>query len=135
MDKRKCKFKFNFGMLPPNQCTFAQSVATAYRYVLTAECVSNKITIGTEESGYSISKGAAAMIVVVFDLVGTFLLYIGLLAVNPCQRVVEHDINGGTLGASDFTVMVPLIPHKESAENMLPILWAWAENILEKENK
>ena len=122
-------------MLPTNQCTFAQSVATAYRYVLNAECVSNKITIGSEESGYSISKGAAAMIVVVFDLVGTFLLYIGLLAVNPCQRVVEHDINGGTLGASDFTVMVSLVPHKESAENMQSILWAWAENILEKENK
>ena len=93
------------------------------------------ITIGSAESGFKVNKGQAAMIVVAFDLIGTFILYLGLLSVNPCQKTVEHDINGGTLGASDFTVMVPMVPHKESAENMQPILWAWAENILEKENK
>ena len=133
--KRKCKFRFNFGMLPANQCTFAQSVASAYRYVLTASCVSDVITIGSADSGFKVEKGRAAMIVVLFDLIGTFILYLGLLAVNPCQRAVENDINGGTLGASDFTVMIPMVPHKDSADDMLPILWAWAENILEKERK
>ena len=48
---------------------------------------------------------------------------------------MENDINGGTLGAPDFTVMIPMVPHKDSADEMVPILWAWAENILDKERK
>ena len=47
----------------------------------------------------------------------------------------EQDINGDTLSAADFTVVIPLVPHKERTDNVIPILWAWAENILEKEKK
>ena len=65
-----------------------------------------------------LKKKEIAMTVVLFDLFATWLLYFALVALKPFQKISESDIEGGTLSADDFTVMIPMIPHKESAEKL-----------------
>ena len=83
------------------------------------------------------SKGEVAILVVLFDLLITWTVYLAMLALKPLQQVTEQDVNGGTLSASDFTVVLSLnwFRHEEKVENLRPILWAWVESVLAKERK
>ena len=89
------------------------------------------------EQGLRLSKGQVAIVVVILDLIITWFAYIALLALKPLQEVTEIDVNGDSLSASDFTVVLSLdwFLHEERAENLQPILWAWAENVLRQEKK
>ena len=124
-------------MLPANQCIFAQSNYQSLHFVMTSTCRSNSVILGSVEQGIRLSKGQVAIVVVILDLIITWFAYIALLALKPLQEVTEIDVNGDSLSASNFTVVLSLdwFLHEERAENLQPILWAWAENVLRREKK
>ena len=86
---------------------------------MTTKCNQNTVTIaGSGENKTTVKKKEIAMTVVLFDLFATWFLYLALVALKPFQKISESDIEGGTLSADDFTAMIPMIPHKESAEKL-----------------
>lgn len=111
------------------------SKLTNWRYPITATCKSNTITIGTaaEKTDIEVSKETIALVVVLSDLAIAFILWFALLGLKPLHKFVDDDVNKGTLTATDFSAVVDVDPHTDHINDLKGIIWAWAENILEKE--
>ena len=70
---------------------------------------------------------------VFFDLIITFVFWCSMLGLKRLQQVQENEINGDTVAASDYSVVVTQEPHTESLEDLPAVYYAWAENICSKE--
>jgi len=81
--------------LPPN------TVAN-YQYVMIATCRSEIITIGNND--FTVTKDRVALVVVLFDLLCSYVLYFNLLALKKHQKTVKRDVNEDTIQAPDFSV-------------------------------
>ena len=81
------------------------------------------------------SKSTVAIVVVILDLLLSFLLWFALLALNQFQKLADVDVDRGTLSAEDFTVQIIQEPHKDHINDLKGIYWAWAENILSKDER
>ena len=81
------------------------------------------------------NKGNVATIVVLFDLIISFFLWFALLSSKTFQNATGKDIQGNTVTAPDFTVVVEVPQtHVDDVEHDLkPVFWAWAQNINDKE--
>lgn len=100
---------------------------------MVASCQEQSITVG--DNTFSVSKDRVALVVVIFDLLCSFVLYFNLLALKKHQSIVKHDINEQTLMANDFSVQMKQQPHKEHIDDLIPIYWSWAEYILDHEQQ
>jgi hypothetical protein len=69
--------------------------------------------------------------VVILDIIICFYFWFSLLTLVPLQNAVEMELNAGFINAADYTVVLKQEPYKDSYEELRPIYWAWAENILE----
>jgi len=56
-----------------------------------------------------------------------------MLGLKRLQDVQEHEINGDTVVATDYSVVLTQVPHTESLEDLPAVYYAWAENICSKE--
>ncbi len=68
---------------------------------------------------------------VIIDIIICFYFWFSLLTLVPFQNAVERELSSGFINASDYTVVLKQEPYKDSYEELRPIYWAWAENILE----
>ena len=75
---------------------------------MTAACKSNTITFGTSsfKTDIVVSKETAAVVVVCCDLVLSLFLWFGLLALKTYHKMVDKDVNVGTMIAPDFTIVM-----------------------------
>mmetsp|Transcript_4000 Transcript_4000/g.5299 ORF Transcript_4000/g.5299 Transcript_4000/m.5299 type:complete len:105 (+) Transcript_4000:637-951(+) len=80
-----------------------------------------------------VSKTLIGVIVVFFDLIITFIFWCSLLGLKKMQDAQEREINGDTVVASDYSVVVTQEPYTESLEDLPAVYYAWAENICSKE--
>ena len=79
----------------------------------------------------TVSKETVALVVVCTDLAAVFVLWFALLALKSFHRMVDADVNKGTLSATDFTVQVEQEPHFDHYNDLKGVYWAWAELVLE----
>ena len=98
---------------------------------MTASCIDDEVSMPS--LGLTMTKENVSIIVVLFDLLISFYLWFALLFLRPLAKATEIDIVGDTLSADDFTVIVDQIPHKDKVEDLKAIYWAWAEQILERD--
>jgi hypothetical protein len=101
-----------------------------WQYALIALCKDELILIGDKP----MTKQEVAIITVVLDLVICFVFWLGLLAMTPLQEAVDAEINLVQVDPNDFTVVIKQVPYLDRYEELRPIYWAWAENILEQED-
>lgn len=69
--------------------------------------------------------------VVILDLVICFVFWIGLLAMKPLQEAIRTEADVASVNPEDFTVVIKQVPYLDKYEELRPVYWAWAENILE----
>lgn len=69
----------------------------------------------------------------ILDIIICFFFWLSLLVLNPLQSSAEKELNAGLISAADFTIVLKQEPYKDAYEELRPIYWAWAENILEKD--
>ena len=99
-----------------------------------ASCTSNSIRFGDKDklaTTVTVSKETVALVVVCTDLAAVFVLWFALLALKSFHRMVDADVNMGTLSATDFTVQVEQEPHFDHYNDLKGVYWAWAELVLE----
>ena len=75
-------------------------------------------------------KGNVATIIVLLDLIISFAVWFALIALKPFMKATASDVNGETIKAKDFTVVVEAAPHKEEIEDLKAVYWAWAKQVL-----
>ena len=74
---------------------------------MTATCKSNTIEFGDEEhikTTVKVSKETVALVVVCCDLLLALVLWFSLLALKAYHKMVDNDVNKGTLNATHFSV-------------------------------
>lgn len=74
-----------------------------------------------------------ASIVVIIDIIICFYFWFSLLTLVPLEFVAEKELNAGFINASDYAVVLKQEPYKDAYDELRPIYWAWAENILEQD--
>ena len=79
-----------------------RATASDWQYVITAGCISDTINLGSKQ--VAMSKSTVAILVVLLDLLLSFLLWFALLALNQFHKLADVDVDRGTLSAEDFTV-------------------------------
>ena len=100
-----------------------------WQYVLLATCTDESIKVLGKD--LYLSKEEVAAIVVILDLVICFVFWFGLLAMNPLQEAIKTEASVTTITPEDFTVVIKQVPYLDKYEELRPVYWAWAENILE----
>ena len=75
---------------------------------MTASCKSNTIDFGidSDKKPYPVSKEIVALVVVCGDLLISLWFWTSLLALQTYHKMVDNDVNKGTLAAKDFTVVM-----------------------------
>ena len=114
--KPSCKFTFNnTGALSnvAEKCKLGKSNAKSWQYSLIAECSEKTITI-LGNRAWTVDRSAAAVVVVMFDLLVAFVLWISMVALKPILAVSEKEIEDNAITASDFTVTIEC-PKTESS--------------------
>ena len=101
------------------------------KFLMTADCVSESVTIWGVE--YEMNKGNVATIVVLIDLIISYSVWFALISLKPFQKATARDVNGETIKAKDFTVVIEAPPHLDNIEDLKAIYWAWAKQVLQKE--
>ena len=109
-----------------------------FRYLVTANCKSATITfakIGSpnDRSSFRFSKETAALVIVCGDLLIALALWLSFLGMKTFHKMVDNDINMGTLKTTDFSVVMEQEPHKDHINDFKGVMWAWAEEILDNE--
>ena len=112
--------------MPAENCHVENRAASDWRYLVTANCVADHISLLGAE--YPISKENVATIIVIIDLLICFFLWIALLSAKVFSSATKKDINGNTLRALDFTVTVEVPKYDDEFEDLKPILWEWARH-------
>jgi hypothetical protein len=102
-----------------------------WQYALIATCKDDTIKVLGEN--VKITKEEVAVAIVVLDLVICFVFWFGLLAMKPLEDAIDTEIDASIIKPEDFTVVVKQVPYLDKYEELRPIYWAWAENILEQE--
>ena len=75
---------------------------------MTANCKSNTIEFGTDsgKATFNVSKETVALVVVCSDLLISLWLWTSLLALQTYHKMVDNDVNKGTLDAPNFSVIM-----------------------------
>ena len=73
------------------------------------------------------------LIFVLTDLLIILVVYLSLLCLRGFQKKAVHDIQESLLTADDFTLCFQELPPVEDIQELKANLWAWVENILNKE--
>ena len=79
------------------------------------------------------TKANVAILIVLVDLLIAFYIWFALLFVRPLSIATQKDVSGDTLAPNEFTVVIEHVMHKDPVDDLIPIYWAWVENILEQD--
>lgn len=50
---------------------------------------------------------------------------------KPLQEAIRTEADVASVNPEDFTVVIKQVPYLDKYEELRPVYWAWAENILE----
>ena len=88
---------------------------------MTAECREEEITIlGNEQ--WTVTRTKVGMIVVIFDLLIAFTLWISMVVLKPILKITEQEIDEDTITASDYTVIIRC-PKTDTPIELLPAVY------------
>jgi hypothetical protein len=81
-----------------------------------------------------ISRDTVLLAIVVTDLLSILVIYVSLLCLKSFQKSTVHDTQEYLLTADDFSLCFEELPSEvEDMVELKAYLWAWVENILNKE--
>ncbi len=124
---QNCVFKLNESDLPAKSCNLAVAEPANWQYLMIARCSSSHIQFGSSE--VKVTKNLIGIIVVLSDLIMTFIFWCSMLSLKKLQVAQENEMEGLNVAANDFTCVVGQEPHVEDIEDLPGIYYAWAENI------
>ena len=90
--------------MPIDSCVLSTASAQNWKYLILATCSSTSINVGGED--IEVTKQLIGVIVVFFDLIITLIFWCSMLGLKRLQIVQEIEINGDTVVAADFSVVV-----------------------------
>jgi len=88
--KQSCTFKFRQLDLPDTYCILPQSTAANWQFVILSSCSASSVSLGFDN--LKASKSVIGIVVVIFDLVITFIFWCSMLALKKIQQVEQSEI-------------------------------------------
>lgn len=77
-------------------------------------------------------KSDISLILVIFDIISMFVVYIAFVIHGYYEDLEEKEINESVIDGSDFTVMVKNLPKDQDPRLLKARLWSHLENVLEE---
>lgn len=79
-----------------------------------------------------IEKKYIAFMNVLFDGIGTLIIYFSLLVLGKFEEIETNEIDGDTLTGADFTLKLKNLPKHDDIHELRAKLWNHIEDVLEE---